>query len=110
MAAPNLPSGLTTAPPYRVGPPSVSLGDHPFLDFSRPQAWRNLYALLAALYVSGFHLTIGGVRVRAPIPHGHALGLGLYIVSWVVLARFGADVISAAYADKPAASTLHQAI
>jgi hypothetical protein len=112
LGAPDMPSGLRVQPPYRVGTAPRGQGGpgtHPYLDFTRPQAWRNVGALFAAAYVGGFHLTLGGVRIRAPIPHGHAFGLGLYIASWVYLWKYGADVISAAYVDKPALAALHQA-
>lgn len=109
QGSPGLPSGLSVAPPYRVGKAPGAGGGHPFLDFSRPQTWRNAGALLAVAYVTGFHITIGGIRVRAPVPHGHAFALGIYIAAWVYLWKFGADVISAANADKPAAAALHQA-
>lgn len=110
LGSPNMPSGLKVQPAYRVGrAPGGDGRSHPYLDLSRPQSWRNLGALLAVAYVGGFHLTLGGVRIRAPIPHGHAFGLGLYIAAWVYLFKYGADALSAAYADKPAFAALHQA-
>jgi hypothetical protein len=44
------------------------------------------------------------------MPHGHALGLGLYILSWVIIGKYAADVIAGGFAHSTAARALHQGV
>lgn len=41
-------------------------GKHPYFDLSNVIAWRLLFAVIAAAYITGFHITLGPVRIGLP--------------------------------------------
>lgn len=59
-----LPSGLTVAKPYRVGASPAALKRSPWLDPSTIMFWRWVFLGAALLYVAGYHLSVGRLRVR----------------------------------------------
>jgi hypothetical protein len=44
------------------------------------------------------------------MPHGHAAATGLYIISWIIVGKFLADVFAGGFAHITAARALHQSV
>lgn len=44
------------------------------------------------------------------MPHSHGMGVGLYILSWVIVGKFVVDVFAGGFAHLTAARALHQSL
>ena len=67
------PSGMTVQAPFRVGAAPGAAGANArgplywapyFRNFTPVSQWRIVFVALAVAYVSGYHVTIGRLRVR----------------------------------------------